>query len=205
MEIKIDPIKMEVTGLTPQEVLILFFFNQRESYEETMKGLISKGLVSTSELGGAQKEGAPPEYYLTKTAINLLNTLQAESIIHSSSSEERLNTLAKTLKEMFPKGKKPGTNIYWAEGIVLIKRRLKLFFKKYGNFEDDIIIDATKRYIDSFYSDIAYMKTLKYFIFKEALGVAGDVEPSSDLISYIENKDDDEEIKNSQNWTQTLI
>lgn len=115
-----------------------------------------------------------------------------ESVIMDSDKQQepqdRLILLATKLKEIFPKGKKEGTNYYWTEGVALIVRRLKMFFKKYGNsYTDEQIIQATKKYIESFNGDYQYMRLLKYFIFKEKLGAGGEVEGDSELISYIEN------------------
>ena len=48
-----------------------------------------------------------------------------------------------------------------------------------------------------------YMKLLKYFIFKEKVGAAGEVEGESELINYIENADQEDGLSNT--WTSTLI
>nr|DAI14728.1 MAG TPA: hypothetical protein [Bacteriophage sp.] len=100
-----------------------------------------------------------------------------------------LKKLAAELKEIYPKGKKPNTSYYWAEGGALIEARLKLFFRKFGYYDPEEIIDATKRYVDSFNGDYAYMRTLKYFIFKDVKGDEG-IEKSSDLLNFIENKNE---------------
>ena len=95
----------------------------------------------------------------------------------------------KMLKEIFPKGKKDGTNLYWSDGVALIEKRLKVLFKKYETrYPDEEILDAAKRYVESFNGDYRFMKVLKYFLFKDEKGAAGKVEESSELINYIENK-----------------
>ena len=103
--------------------------------------------------------------------------------------DETLKSLATELKNIYPKGKKDYTNSYWAEGVALIESRLKLFFRKFGYHSPEEIIDATKRYVDSFNGDYSYMRVLKYFIFKDIKGEEG-IEKSSDLLNYIENKND---------------
>ena len=110
--------------------------------------------------------------------------------LFESSYKETLS-LANTLKEIFPKGKKEGTSLYWTEGTTLIDKRLRAFFKKYGEYSKEDIIEATKRYVESFHGDYSYMRTLKYFIFKDVKG-AEEVENSSDLLTWIENKNDKE-------------
>jgi hypothetical protein len=46
------------------------------------------------------------------------------------------------------------------------------------------------------------MKLLKYFIFKEKLGVGGDIEGESDLITFMENSSQECEI--NRDWTTQL-
>ena len=46
------------------------------------------------------------------------------------------------------------------------------------------------------------MKLLKYFIFKEKLGVSGEIEGDSELITYIENADHEDEL--GEDWNTSL-
>ena len=85
----------------------------------------------------------------------------------------------------------------------MIVRRLKLFFKKYGNeFTDEQIVQAAEKYVQGFNGNYQYMRLLKYFIFKEKVGANGEVEGDSELISYIENAGQEEDLKND--WTSSL-
>lgn len=82
-------------------------------------------------------------------------------------------------------------------------RRLKLFFKKYGNeYTDEQIIQATKKYVEGFNGNYTYMRLLKYFIFKEKVGASGEVEGDSELISYIENAGQTDDLRSD--WTTQL-
>ena len=120
-----------------------------------------------------------------------------------SKPDERLTQLATRLKEVFPKGKKDGTNYYWADGVALIVRRLKLFFRKYGDtYTDEQIVKAAEKYVQGFNGNYTYMRLLKYFIFKEKVGAAGEVEGDSELISYIENAGQEENLR--IDWTSTI-
>ena len=108
-------------------------------------------------------------------------------------------SLAATLRGLFPKGIKPGTNSRWVDGIMLVAKRLKQFTVKYGEFEPDEIIEATKRYIASFNGDYSRMRTLRYFIWAEKRNPAtGEVEYTSDLLSCLE--DDAEEENLMTDW-----
>ena len=78
----------------------------------------------------------------------------------------------------------------------------KRFFKKYVNdFTNEQIIQTTEKYVEGFNGSYQYMRLLKYFIFKEKVGANGEIEGDSELISYIENTDD-EDLRNE--WTSTL-
>ena len=46
------------------------------------------------------------------------------------------------------------------------------------------------------------MKTLKYFLWSEKVNKAGEVEPTSDLLTYIENADEVDELSND--WLNEL-
>ena len=107
----------------------------------------------------------------------------------------------RTVRKVFPQGRKPGTSRYWTEGVSLIDRRLKAFEKKYGKFPDSEILDAAKRYVASFQGNYQYMAVLRYFIFKEVVGKAGDLESKSDLLTYLENSG---EVDERQDWTAEL-
>ena len=142
-------------------------------------------------------------YSITRKGNKLLSNIVMSSYKIPQELRERLENLSKQLKEIYPKGKKPGTNYYWTEGPILIIRRLTSFFKKYGTgYTDEQIIEATKKYVEGFNGNYQYMRLLKYFIFKEDLNANNEVEGSSDLVTYIENAGQEDELSND--WTSTL-
>lgn len=185
-------------GLTIDEVLLLLAIWNKTDLDKAKNSLIQKGFITTERDASYQPVG----WKLTRIGAEALDA----AIIDSEKQQEppdRFFNLASQLKDLFPKGKKPGTNYYWAEGVALIVRRLKIFFKKYGTeFTDDQIIEATRKYVQGFNGDYQYMRLLKYFIFKEKVGVGGDVEGDSELISYIENAGQEDDLK--QDWTSTI-
>lgn len=128
-----------------------------------------------------------------------VNQVLTESQIHDNRDD--LKELAKSLKEIYPKGRKEGSSLPWADGIALIEKRLKLFFKKYGEFSHEAIISATKDYVEGFNGDYRFMRTLRYFIWKEERGAGGDIESTSDLLTYLE--DTNREIVRND-WTGEL-
>lgn len=183
-------------NITLSEAIQLLIIYNKIDMNNALDALIEKGLI-TKNLD-INVEGA---WRLTNKGKDLIDTVILDSSSNSD-SDERYIPLATELKNIFPKGKKDGTHYYWSEGIALIIRRLKLFYKKYGkNYTDEQIISAARRYVNSFNGDYAYMRLLKYFILKEKVGAAGDIEGDSELISWIENEGQEDL---SDNWTSTL-
>ena len=184
-------------NMTIDEVLLMIVLENNVNLDEAQKVLISKGYITVNR----NELFLPIGWRLTNIGKDTLNGIIVDSDKHQE-PQDKLTELATKLKTIFPKGKKDGTNYYWSDGVPLIIRRLKLFFKKYGNdFTNEQIIQATEKYVEGFNGSYQYMRLLKYFIFKEKVGANGEIEGDSELISYIENADD-EDLRNE--WTSTL-
>lgn len=185
-------------GITIDEALLMLVIHNKANLEGAERALIQKGLITAERNDLFQQVG----WRLTNKGTEVLDSVIMDSD-KEQESQDRLIQLATKLKEIFPKGKKDGTNYYWADGVALIVRRLKLFFKKYGNkFTDEQIIQAAEKYVQGFNGNYQYMRLLKYFIFKEKVGANGEVEGDSELISYIENAGQEEDLRND--WTSSL-
>lgn len=199
------------------EALLLLSIHNNVDLDLAQKELIKKGYITADRNDLFQQIG----WRLTNKGSEVIEAVIVDSD-KKSKPDDRLTQLAARLKEIFPKGKKDGTNYYWADGVALIVRRLKLFFKKYeaslndifneeahimtvedyNKFIDDRIVQAATKYVQGFNGNYQYMRLLKYFIFKEKVGAAGEVEGDSELISYIENAGQEENLRND--WTSTL-
>ena len=185
-------------GITIDEALLMLVIHNKANLEGAEKALIQKGLITAERNDLFQQVG----WRLTNKGTEVLDSVIMDSD-KEQEPQDRLTQLATKLKEVFPKGKKDGTNYYWADGVALIVRRLKLFFKKYGNkFTDEQIVQAAEKYVQGFNGNYQYMRLLKYFIFKEKVGANGEVEGDSELISYIENAGQEEDLRND--WTSSL-
>ena len=185
-------------GITIDEALLMLVIHNKANLEGAERALIQKGLITAERNDLFQQVG----WRLTNKGTEVLDSVIMDSD-KEQEPQDRLIQLATKLKEIFPKGKKDGTNYYWADGVALIVRRLKLFFKKYGNkFTDEQIIQAAEKYVQGFNGNYQYMRLLKYFIFKEKVGANGEVEGDSELISYIENASQEEDLRND--WATTL-
>ena len=185
-------------GITIDEALLMLVIHNKANLEGAERALIQKGLITAERNDLFQQVG----WRLTNKGTEVLDSVIMDSD-KEQEPQDRLIQLATKLKEIFPKGKKDGTNYYWADGVALIVRRLKLFFKKYGNkFTNEQIIQAAEKYVQGFNGNYQYMRLLKYFIFKEKVGANGEVEGDSELISYIENAGQEEDLRND--WTSSL-
>ena len=185
-------------GMTIDEALLMLVIHNKANLERAKEALIQKGLITAERNDLFQQVG----WRLTNKGTEVLDSVIMDSD-KEQEPQDRLIQLATRLKEIFPKGKKDGTNYYWTEGVALIVRRLKLFFRKYGNkFTDEQIIQAAEKYVQGFNGNYQYMRLLKYFIFKEKVGANGEVEGDSELINYIENAGQEENLRND--WATTL-
>lgn len=142
---------------------------------------------------------------LTSRGVSLIETIIAKSKLHISSNDmERYRALADKIRNLYPKGLKPGTNYQWRDSTAIIADRLIKLVAKYNiEFTDEEAIDATKRYIESFNGNYKYMQILKYFISKQKPVENAPAEQNSQFLSFLQNKESG--ITNSDDWTLNLV
>ena len=143
-------------GISAQEFCVLYAMSSPKPLSEIIDGLTLKSYC-TRNLNSKEPQ-------IMFKGAQLLNTIIIDSD-NDPSKEDSLEELAKSLKVIFPKGKKEGTNIYWAEGEQMIIRRLKMFFKKYeSTYTSQQIIDAAQKYVDSFNGNYKFMRVLLNYL-----------------------------------------
>lgn len=153
----------------------------------------------------------PHHITLSNTGEFVAEGIMAESNAGNSSDDRYVN-LANKLREIFPAGKKPGYAYTWRDSTSCIVDRLKKFFLKYGDYPDEEIIRATKKYVDSFHGNYTYMQLLKYFIWKNKVTgeefvngrMVGEVEKQSQLAAYLEDGEE-EEVAVKHDWDVELV
>lgn len=183
-------------GFTLKEALALMLLKTGTTFEEQVRKLMHKGYIVNNN----------GTIMITQTYSEELDSalLEADEEVPD---EKRLLPLAKTLIALYPKGKVPGTPYYYKSNKREVMLKLQKFFKVYGNYSDEDIIEATKRYIQSFNGDYTYMKVLKYFIYKfdHKLNSEGvmEVEEGSLLASELENLDNDIDCT-EEDWTSEM-
>ena len=193
MKLTIDSEVCEVNGLTLNEFLVLYLKINKVDIDKEIETLVTKGVASRDLFSdGNLIFGSKDKDLVTKIIVDSDKTVQNNTV--------RLEELAKQLQELYPQGKKAGTNYYWRDSTTVIVKRLKSLIKKYGDcFTNEQAVEATRKYIDSFNGNYKFMQLLKYFIFKNDVK-NGEVEEQSQLLSYIENMNQED-----INDTQTTI
>ena len=141
---------------------------------------------------------------ITPKGRSFIESILAKSKVHISSDNlERYRTLADKMREIYPKGLKPGTNYQWRDSTAIIADRLIKLVAKYDiEFTDEEAIEATKRYIASFNGNYRYMQILKYFISKQKPVEGAPAEQNSQFLSFLQNEEGTTE---NQDWTANLV
>ena len=84
---------------------------------------------------------------------------------------------------------------------------MKKFFKLYGSYTDEQILEAARKYVASFNGNYSYMRVLKYFIWKDEVKIDGEgnryVDEVSDLANWIENSGQANSL--TSDWTSNLV
>lgn len=166
--------------------------------KETIDKLNNKGLIFINSF----KDGIPDDVSPTKESAEIVEGTYANMEISGKEDDGRFNNLADKLRELFPTGRKPGTQLQWRDSTKIIAQRLKIFVKKFDvKFTDEQAIEATKKYISGFNGNYQFMQVLKYFIMKAGKEDGTSV-VNSQLLSYMENTDCTDNF--SDDWTSTL-
>lgn len=184
--------------LTIGEILFMIAVINNISLEDTKKSLIDKGFLSKS-----YNEDNNTGYFIPNEGKLVLNEvlLDADKKVGVQYVKDRIDNLVPLLQDCYPKGKN-NSNQYWRGNKTDLKRRLQIFFKKYGDeYSDEQILKACKQYVQSFNGEYKFMRLLQYFIWKEEIKDGSRV-PVSDLANYIENEG--QENLSNNNWTSTL-
>ncbi len=183
-------------GLLMSEGLALLAISSTN--DETYKSLIDKGLITKAN---GTMQSLNRKFSVTDKGISLANELLADSEENITNSIDSIEELASKLIEIYPSGRKPGTSYYYKGNKADIVRKLKSFYKRYGEFSPEQIIEATQRYIDSFNGDYTYLRLLKYFIWKDEVK-DGETLQVSQLADWINNANQVNET--NSDWTTNL-
>lgn len=198
MKFIIDPKECEKLNLSFSLALYLLALYYNETVtKETFNEAICRGLASISKY---DKNGNP-EVHITQTGVDFVESIFLNSEFKEENKKDKYEEIAKQLREIFPKGKKEGTSLMWRGSVFEVTKKLKTLVKKTGAIlDEDKVLEAARKYVQSFNGIYNYMQILPYFILKQ-VPVNGVVEERSQLLSYIENEG---QIDTNNDWTAEL-
>lgn len=184
-------------GFTVEEVHLLILLKLGADIDELLGSMIQEEKILLTD----------DEYYMLTPRWNDQLALVLLDSDKNKTPEDIIEELGEEMKELFPKGKKEGTQVYWRGNKRELTLRLKKFFKLYGSdYSKEQILKATKDYVESFNGLYNNMRVLKYFIWKDMRKTMEDgtvqVVEVSELADHLENVGQEEVIK--QDWTSTL-
>lgn len=172
--------------LSLEEFLVALSVRQIKDLQAVIDNLLAREVL-------VKKEG---KYYVTQHWSDVIDEIICDSAPSEEMPEEQLTELAKQMQAIYPAGKmlnKFGieTPYYYRCNVGEIRKRLKKFFLLSGNYTSEEILDATRRYVESFHGNYRGMRLIKYFILKDDIKetVEGNhIEQISDLATFLENK-----------------
>lgn len=145
----------------------------------------------------------PDKFKINPRGEDYIQGVLADTKLEDQEVIDSYDEIASAMIDLFPKGRKEGTNYLWRDSKLSISRRLKTLATKYGvSFTKDQAIKATNDYIKSFNGFYKNMRLLKYFIYKIEIK-DGKEELCSDFAAFLENENDVNVMK--EDWLNTLL
>lgn len=192
MNVTINSSVLQKYNLSIKEFLVLYLCFLETDIEKTINSLVDKKIADKNLYNNI-------DLILSDNTKELIATILVESDKAVVNNQEKFNQLAEKMRDLYPAGKKPGTTYYWKDSVPIIARKLETLVSKFNvNFTEEEVLNATKRYIDSFNGDYRYMQLLKYFILKTDR-TTGEVR--SELLAFLANEDEED----SADWTTNLV
>lgn len=197
MKITIDDKVCLKKKLSVEETLIALAVRYSKNFKETYENLINRGVLLKDD----------ENTYLATHWNDILDEIIYDSN-GGATNDERLTNLAKQLQSLFPAGKMPGTPYYYKSNTREVAAKLKKFFEIYGNYSDEDVINATKRYIASFNGNYKFLPMVKYFILKNKSYIDDEGMPKtvleSPLATFLENKTNENVATASDDWLMNV-
>jgi hypothetical protein len=183
--LQIDKSKLREYGVsfTSYMFMLILMYYPNTKININLAQILEYGFIIENDVG----------YCLTNDGLAFIDEIEQSSINNTESMA--IEELAEEMKLLFPEGKKVGTNKYWRDNKSNVVKKLKTFFKNYGHYDYGLILDATKKYVESFGNNNQLMRVLPYFILKD---------DSSDLLTTIENIDSVKSDSQNELWTSML-
>ena len=204
MKVTIDEKVCLKHKMTVPEVLLALAIRSGK-LEDDLENMVKREILVDSKSG----------YLVTQHWSDVLDEIICDSSGSVDRSDEELLELAKKMRDVYPQGKMKDrfgreTPYYYRCNNSEIVKKLKKFFTLFGNYSDEDIVDATRRYVAACHGDYnGKLRLIKYFILKDAVKETEDgnhVEQVSDLLTFLENKESEEGVvvNNSDDWLMNV-
>lgn len=193
MKVQIDESICLQKGLSLNEVMIALTVKTGK-FKENIDSMVTRGILLDHN----------GHYTLNPEWEKVVDEILKASV-GNVPSNERLLKLAAKMRACFPEGKMPGTAYYYRCNNGEVTKKMQKFFAQYGDYSDEEVVDACKRFVASFNGNFRYLPLIKYFIFKfkDEKDEDGNVHrvEHSPLADYLENKEEEGVvIDNSDDW-----
>lgn len=179
-------------GFTLSELLICLAikFNRQRDIIAQINDLQTKNKVYESQTH---------HHYLRPQAERTIDEIL--NVSNNAPEITELDELVNKLQELFPKERMNDRYAYRGNKRD-VTERLQKFFKLYGQYSYDDVLECTKRYVERFKYDRTGMRILPYFIMKKT-----DDGLKSDLATELDNMDTDEttQSNNDLNYGDMLL
>jgi len=190
MKITIDTDVLQEKNLTFQQFLVLLIAYKNIDYKKIMDNLVESGIALKDVYN-------PYNLVLSDNTRNGIMRILIDCDKNVANSNIDFETIAVKMRDLYPKGYKPGTTYLWRDSVAVIVGKLKTLVSKYNfYFTEEEAIAATKEYLDTYKHDNKFMKLLRYFILKTDNDGVGNKRIKSDFMTIIENnrqrKEEDE-------------
>lgn len=125
------------------------------------------------ELSGYLEKAQDNSYKITNKGLMLLKDsekhVKAIKDVNKKGSFKEWEDNIIAFNEIFPKGRRPGTSLGYRTPPKELFSRFAWFFDEYPEYNWDMVLDATKKYVNKFdeENDYTFLQTAKYFIKKD--------------------------------------
>ena len=153
------------------ETLVCMLIKMGYNINDIIDDLIFKGVL-------IRDNTIPDKLLIFMKYSKLVETILLKSD-KSIPKEEELLSLVEKLQALFPSGRKCDDSGIpkwsWRGNKTDVVKKLQKFFKLYGNYKQEDIIQATTNYVNRYKYDNKAMRILPYFIYKEIDGGISDL------------------------------
>ena len=204
MKITIDEKICHKHKLSMEEFLVALFIRSGSDIQTEITNMLNREIIVAHN----------GQYLVTQHWSEVLDEILADSSEVQGVDDARLLNLAQQMRELYPKGKMKDrygreSPYYFRCNNSEVVKALKRFITQRGNYSDEEILDATKRYVAAnSRNNFSNMRLIKYFILKDERkeDQEGNIKVNqvSDLETYLANKEEDDDIVNGDDsWLMT--